>query len=188
MKKLSKGWIWGIVTIAIIGILILVPVTAYIGNHNYGNKAEETIKAEYSDMENILSQYSNKISEAVQVNSMYKDDLKDVISSALSSRYGNEGSKAMFQWIKEHDVNLDADVYKKIQQMIEGGRNKFENAQTRFIDTKRVYKTNLGYLWKGYWLEKAGFPTLKWEDYAIISNDSTKETFKTKIDNGLKLR
>jgi hypothetical protein len=71
---------------------------------------------------------------------------------------------------------------------MEAGRNKFENAQTKFIDTKRAYETNLGYLWKGMWLRTAGYPTINLDDYKIVSSGHAKKAFETGIDEAIKLR
>lgn len=170
-------------------VLAGVAFFSFVTNYNYGNRAERTIEAEYTDMENILSNYTLKVTEAAQVPEIYKDDVKEIMSEIMSGRYGDEGSKAMFQWIQEKNPSVDVAVYTKLQNIIEAGRDKFENAQTKFIDTKRTYETNLGYLYKGFWLKMAGYPTLDLDgDYAIISNAATRETFETKIDKGVDLR
>ena len=173
---------------ATIFVLIAVLVGTLVSNANYGNRAEQQIKAEYTNMENILSAYTLKVTEAAQVPTMMKDDVKDIMSGIMSGRYGGDGSKAMFQFIKEQNPSVDAAMYTKIQTIIEGGRDKFENAQTKFIDTKRTYVTNLGSIPKKWFLSMAGYPSIDLDDYAIISNDQTRETFRTKTDNGVKLR
>ena len=177
-----------VAVVGIIVVLVLVGVGSYVSNYNYGNMAENTIKAEYTNMENILAQYSLKVMEAGQVPTMYKDDMKEVMTSVMTARMGSDGSKATFQWFKEHNINLDSSMYKQIQQIIESGRNKFENAQTKFIDTKRTYETNLGYLWKGMWLRIAGYPKIDLDKYKIISSGHAKKTFETGIDTGIKIR
>ena len=75
-----------------------------------------------------------------------------------------------------------------VQRMIEAGRNKFENAQTKFIDTKRVYQTKIDQLWSGLWLRVTGFPKINLDDYKIISSTHAKKAFETGIDDGVKLR
>jgi len=177
--------------IAIVGVfavIVLVLVGSYVSNYNYGNEAETEIKAQYENMENILAQYSVKIKEAAQIPAMQTEDLVKVFNGALGARYGKDGSKASFQWIKEQNPNLDQSTYKKIMQLIEAGRNKFENAQTRFIDAKRGYETNLGYLWKGMWMRMAGYPKINLADYKIISSGHAKKAFDTGIDEGVTIR
>lgn len=169
-------------------LVVMVAVPSYIINYNYGNRVENVIKAEYSNMENILATYSQQIAEAAQIPSMQTEDLRAIFTDTLSARYGEGGSQAAFQWLQEQNPQLDQSTYLKIQQMIEAGRNKFENAQTKFIDVKKGYETNLGYLWKGYWLRLAGYPKIDLDDYVIISSGHAREAFETKVDNGLKLR
>lgn len=175
------------VVLGIIGVIVLVTVGSYVSNYNYGNTAEKEIVAQYDNMRNILAQYSLKVAEAAQVPAMQREDVKKITREAMTGRYGAEGSKAVFQWIQEQNPQINSEVYTQIQRLIEAGRNKFENAQTKFIDTKRTYETNLGYLWKGFWLRMAGYPKLKLDDYAIISSDHANEAFETKVDKGLQL-
>lgn len=181
----------GKAVIVMIGVVALVAITvimSYVSAFNYGNEAEQSLVAKYDNMQNILGQYSLKVMEAASVPAMYKDDMKDVMTSVMSARQGEGGSKAAFQWFKEHDINLDSSLYAKIQTIIEAGRNKFQNAQTGFIDAKRAYTTNLGYLWKGFWMARAGYPKLDLDDYVIISSGHAKQAFESKVDTAIKFR
>ena len=186
--KISGAVIGLISVVAIVAVIGITLAASYVGAHNYGARAENTIVSEYKNMENILGQYSLKIKEAAQIPAMQREDLRAIFQGANESRYGKGGSKGMMNWIKEQNPNLDQKTYTKLQQMIEAGRNKFENAQTKFIDTKRVYKTSLDYFWKGMWLSVAGFPKIDLSKYKIVSSTHAKEAFKTGIDTGMKLR
>ena len=183
-----------IAVVVTIVMLVGIPTVSYVSNANYGNRAEVSIDKEYENLQNILSQYTLKIGEAAQVPAMMRNDLKDVLTSVMAARMGEGGSKATFQWFKEADINLDAGMYKKIQAMIEAGRNQFQNSQTRFLDIKGVYVADLGYVWKGFWLRTAGYPQLNvgfprgaTDDFTIVKSASAVETFSTGIDKGLKL-
>lgn len=191
MKTIIQQHLGKLITFAIIGIAAIVMVSSYYGAYNYGADAETTIDAQYTNMENILGQYSLKVAEAAQVPGMYKDDLKEVMTSVMTARQGEGGSKAAFQWFKEHNIDIDSAMYVKIQQIIEGGRNKFENSQTKFIDTKRTYVATLKkdlLLTRGWWLAIANYPKIDLDEYVIISSSHAKEAFKTKVDGGLNLR
>ena len=178
-----------IAIVGVIGILAVVLIGSYVSNYNYGNEAENVIKAEYKNMENILAQYSLKVSEAAQIPGMKANDLKEVMRDAMTGRYGKDGSQATFQWIQEnYPGQVTDELYSKISVIIEAGRNKFENAQTKFIDTKRAYETNLGYLWKGMWMRIAGYPKINLADYKIISSEHAQESFKTGVDKGIKFQ
>lgn len=183
--------ILGAIVLGIFMLLVVscgVGVTAYVQNHDLAHRSEETIIAEYDNLQNILASHSQKVAEAAQIPSMQTDDLVKIFTNTLDARYGSDGSQATFQWLKEQNPNLDQTTYIKIQQIIESGRNKFENAQTKFIDTKRVYSTNMGYFWKGFWIGLAGYPKINLDDYEIISSSHARTTFETKTDDGLKLR
>lgn len=181
-------------TVAILGTLVGVVMIGatlfgqYVSAYNYGNKTEKTIAATYENNENILAQYSTKVSEAVQIPKMKTKDLVEVTTAAMQGRYGEDGSKAVFQWIQENYPGQVTDaLYVNLQQMIEAGRNKFENGQTKLIDQKRGYETALGSFWQGLWLGFAGYPQIDLNDYAIISSNHAQAAFETKIDNGLNL-
>ena len=70
MKKQHGKMGAGIIAlISIVSIIVLVVVTciaSYVKYHDYAAGAENTVKAEYKNMENILAQYSLKIGEAIQ--------------------------------------------------------------------------------------------------------------------------
>lgn len=173
----------------IVATALLVVVVSYVSNYNYGNRAEKVIQAEYTNMENILGQYSLKVKETAQVPDMMADDLSRVVSEAMTGRYGENGSQATFQWIKEnYPGQVSPQLYTQIQQVMEAGRNKFENAQTVFIDTKRAYETNLGYLWKGAWLSLAGYPKINLDEYKIITSGHAQKAFDSGVDEAIQLR
>lgn len=183
-NKFPIGWaVFAVIVAIAIGLFVNV-----IGIYNYGNRAEKQIVAEHNNLSNILGQYSLKVSEAAQVPEVYRDDVKEVITSSISARYGADGSKATFQWLKEHNATLDAGVYTKIQQIIEAGRNEYANAQTRFIDIKRGYETQLGYAWSGLWLRVFGYPKIDLDKLKIATSEHAKDALETGVDKGLSLR
>lgn len=182
-----KTWM---VVLAVVGAIVLLLGGSYVSNFNYGNRAEKTIKAEFTNLENVRSAYGLKVAEVAQVPTMYKDDVKEVVTAALEGRYGAEGSKAVFQFLHEQNPSLDVSVYRAVQQVVEAGRNEFKTSQTAFVDNLRAYETNRGYLWKGFWLRVAGYPTAEFvaANYGIISDAATQEVFSKKVDSTIKLR
>jgi uncharacterized protein (UPF0333 family) len=184
----------GIATSAVVIIVALFVVFAflfmsYVSASNYGNSAEQGIKATYKNNQNIYATYTQKVMEVAQVPEMYRDDINKVTSAAISGRYGKDGSKAVFQAIKEQNPTLDATLYRKIQEVIIAGRDEFQNGQTRLLDQKRNYETNLGYFWKGKLLSMAGYPKIDLAEYDIVTTDKTQAVFNSKKESGpLKLR
>lgn len=176
-----------IATLVVVLGLVAVGIGSYVTNYNYGNRAEKQIVAAWENNENILGQYSLKIVEMAQVPEMYKNDVKEVYTAALTGRYGADGSEAMFQWLQEQNPSLDASVYTRLQQTMEAGRNEFRVAQTQLVDLKRGYETNLGYLWRGTWLSIAGYPKIDLDDYRIITSDYAIDAFESGVDKGIQL-
>ena len=170
-----------------LALILLVCGSAYIGAANYGNASEQALQAKLSDSQNILANYTTSIAEMIQVPEMYKKDLGDIIDKTFKGRYGDGGSKAMFQFIKEQNLNLDPSMYKNVQQKMESGRNEFKDSQTALIDYKRSYMTSLGSFWDGFWLKRAGYPKMDLAAIQPVINDHTAEAFKTHRDEGIKL-
>ena len=182
--------------LGVLGTLVLVAVVSYISSANLGNSSEQRIVAAYEDNENILAQYGQKVQEAAGVTTLQRDDLIAVFTGANEARYGKTGSAATMQWIKEQNPTLDQSTYLQVQRIIEAGRNGFQAAQTRLVDTKRAYRTNLGNFWGGMWLGIAGYPKINIgypvgakDDYPIISTSRAKGAFKEGQEDGpIKLR
>jgi hypothetical protein len=177
-----------IVLVSIFSLIALI-FMSYVSIYNYGNRMDNTVKSEYFQMQNVLSQYSQKIQEMVQVPTMYKDDLKEIVQSSMQGRYGKDGSKAIFQFLKEHNQTLDSSLYKKIQQSIEAGRNDFEFENKKLIDIKNEYNIAIGSFYTGIMLRIAGYPKIKLDEFVPISNTYAKSTFeKGYEDTPIKLR
>jgi len=187
--KISGGVLTALVSVGVVVVLAITFIGMYVGANNYGIRAEKEIKFQYENMENVLGQYTLKIKEAAQIPGMQTDDLLKLFTESNKSRYGAGGSQSAMQWIKEHNPNLNQETYLQLQRLIEAGRNKFENTQTRFIDAKRVYETKLQTIPDKWFLSMAGFPKdYNPEKYKIISSNHAKDTFKTGVDEGLQLR
>ena len=181
----GNGLIITLVLVCIVALIGLIGAMSYVSAYNYGNATEVGIKATYENNRNILAQYGQKVQEAAQVPDMYKDDLIKVTTAAIQGRYGPDGSKATMQWLKEQNPTLDAGLYKKIQQIIEAGRNDFQNSQTKLVDQKRSYETASGSFWQGMWLRMAGYPKINLSDYKIISTDRADDAFKAGKESGI---
>lgn len=162
---------------------------SYVSAYNYGNRMDNRIKSQYLQMENVLSQYYQKVQEMTQVPTMYKDDLKEIVTASMQGRYGKGGSKALFQFIKEHNIEFDSSLYKKIQNVIEAGRTDFEFSNKQIIDIKNEYNIAIGSLYQGFWLRLAGFPKIDLDKYNPISTTEAREVFQTGVEKApLKLR
>jgi hypothetical protein len=190
MQSKQRGNVAVIMLGAVLGILLTIGGTfAYMYFHyaNFAVTSEENIKKTWSDSQNVLAQYSLKIGEMAQVPAMYKKDLQDVYTAALSGRYGKDGSKAVFQFLKEQNPNLDPKLYRSVQEAMEAGRNKFEASQRLVLEHTTPYAIATKQPWSKFWLGIAGYPSINLDDYKVIQSEHSQETFKTGVDKGITL-
>lgn len=175
------------VLVAIGGIGGIMAIS-YISAYNFGNRMETLLAATMDNNRNILAQYGNSVTEAAQVTEMQRDDLTAVVTAALEGRYGDDGSRAVFQFIQEQNPQIDSSVYVQLQRIIEAGRIEFQNSQTVLLDQKRVYETGLGSFWQGTWLAVAGYPKTDLSKIDIVSTTRANEAFDTKLEEAIQLR
>jgi len=173
----------GLGTIFAIGMVFTV-----IGINNDLVAQEAGIKAQYKQNQNNHAQMFNKFKEVAAVPAMYTDDLKSVYEGAISKRYGDDGSKAMFQFIKEHNPNFDASLYKNLQQVIEAGRNSFEANQKMLLDKKQIYETQIGSFPTNMIATALGFPKINLDKMDIVINAETEQAFESKKSGPIQLR
>ena len=81
----------GAVSAFIVAILLTL-FGSYVSAVNYGAAAEAGIKAAYTNNQNVLAQYSQKVQEVAQVPAMYTEDFTKVTRAAIEGRYGANGS------------------------------------------------------------------------------------------------
>lgn len=176
-----------IIALAIASALAIGAVGSYVSYANYGNRTERALVAKVDDNQNIYANGSQKIMEMAQIPVMYKNDVKEVFTAAINGRYGPDGSKAMFQMLKEQNPSLDQGVYIKVQQAMEQFRNEFQAGQKEMLDQRRSYETALGNFWSGFWLRVSGYPRTDMKQFTIVSTDKAAEAFRTHRDSGINL-
>jgi hypothetical protein len=179
------------IILACVGALFLVfiiSVFSVIGIHNDCVHQESGLKAQYSQNQNNYANYFDKLKEAAQVPDMYASKLKDLYDGTMKGRYGAEGSKAMFQFIKEQNPTLDPKMFVQLQEIIEAGRNSFEADQKTLLDKKRVYENTLGSFPGSFFAGMMGFPKIDLKSIDIVINEETAKAFETKRAGPINLK
>lgn len=182
--------LWYKVSIGLGAILILsaaVLTTSVVGTYNSFVVQENGLIAQYKQNQNNYSNYFNKLKEAAQVPSMQVEGLKKLYDGVMLGRYGKDGSKAAFQFIKESNPNLDSSMYVQLQRIIEAGRNSFESDQKALLDKKRVYDNSTQIFPGSIVASLMKFPTDKVKDVGIVTNAESDEAFKTKKAEPIKV-
>lgn len=170
----------GLAVLAIVILLIAIGFGSYVSAANYGNRMEQQLEAKYQDNENVLSSGYQQLKGVAGVTKMATDDTVRIFNAAIQGRYGANGSQAVFQMLREQNPQIDQQLYRKVQQVVESTQKEFQQSQTAMLDIKRSYQTELGSFWKGMWLGFAGYPKTDLKKYQIISSEGASEAFRTK--------
>lgn len=178
-----------LVGVGSVGVLLaLIGLFSVIGINNDCIQQESGLTQTYKNNQNKYDAFVKTVAEMAQVPAMYRDDLKTVTLAAISGRYGKGGSKAVFQFIKEHNPSFDSALYVKLQQAIESGRISFAADQTTLLDKKRVYENTLKIFPTGAVARLLGFPKLDLSKIDIVTSEETEKVFSSKKSAPLKLR
>jgi hypothetical protein len=125
---------------AFIGIGFIVTIISW---NNGVVAAEQGVLAQWRNNQNEYDSFWKKVQEVAQVPGKYKEDFKDLLVSETSAKYGASGSQATFQWFKDRDINFSSEMYVKVQNVIESGRNDFKRGQTELVDKQRRLTTEV---------------------------------------------
>lgn len=174
-----------------LGVVVFLVVISIVGSiwssNNDWITMEQGIKAQFDQNKNNYDNYFKTLKEVAQVPAMYVKGLKEVYYGCMTGRYGTNGSRAAFQWIKEHNPKFDASMYSKIQNIIVAGRKDFESNQKVLIDKKRLYQTEIQKFPGTVIASMLGFPKIDLEQFDIVTSDSTEKAFKEKKSDYIKL-
>jgi len=169
-------------------LILVISVVTTVSTYNQAVSYEAGIEAQYKQNQNLLAAHSNKVMEVAQVPGMYAKDMQNLIKTEMTAKFGEGGSKAMFQWFKERDLNFDSSLYKKIMQVMEAGRDDFAAGQKSMASRTQEYTKYHKGAWPGFLVRAFGFPSEEVKTWSVIvTNDYTEEAFKTGKSEAIKI-
>jgi len=162
----------------IIGIIAVVVLGMSYSYYNTFNGKEIEINAVDKDMQNVhASIYKQMKAQGMSVEK-YGQMVIDALKVSMNGRYGKDGSQAAMQWIKEQNPSIDPKMFKKLQQIIEAGYNKFEAVQRKKIDMTAKYEKVATNLPGVIFAKVMGFPRKPFSELGrIITSKETKQDF-----------
>lgn len=187
-KKISDRLVNVIITVGLLLLVVGAPVATLIKIKNSSVAQENNIVKLDKASETSLSNHTNTILEMVQVPQMQTEHLVKLAKEALTARYGDEGSKALFQFIKENTAAPSEKLYLDLQATMAGGRRDFKLTQDVKIEACTQYDT-----WRESFPNSMGawffdLPSKKIEGRCeIVTDDTTRKAFETKRTAPVKL-
>lgn len=116
------------------GLLAVILVVVFVMNITYQNayeRIDQDIQAQYKKIESNYEKMSRVILQQAGILNKYSNDFKEIYKGMMTGRYGKDGSKAMWQWIKEQNPQIDATLYAKLMTTVEAQRTVFDRAQQK---------------------------------------------------------
>lgn len=184
---MSRKQIIGYGVLATVVLFVIIYISSVFGYRSDCVNFEQMIPAKYDDNRNQYDNGWKRLKEMTQVKDMYAEDLRKIFDDTMKNRYGKDGTKAMFQFIQEHNPTLAPEVYTKIQAAIEAWRISFAADQKELRDMKAQYgmvRNGTRAVFVGFWFS---FPHIDLNKYDIVTSDATEAAFATKRTDEIKL-
>jgi hypothetical protein len=180
-------------------LLILATFVSMTSWYDTAVRLENTTKAQWMSNQNTYDAFWKTVKEVAQVPDKYKEDFKDLLVSETAAKFGPEGSKATMQWFQERQINFDSGMYRKVQDVIESGRQDFKRSQNELLDKQRKVADLTQSYWGGVMARHYNFPRdlqgaaappkdldgdgrLTVLDYPIVTSARTAKAFATGQD------
>lgn len=126
-------------------LAVMAVISAIVVWRNYDNFNEQVSKIEalHRDSQNVHAMVTTSLKSQGSVAEKYTDSVIKALEVSMQGRYGQGGSQAAVQWLKEQNPTIDAEIFKKLTSAIEASYVKFGNTQTAKLDAIRQYKASI---------------------------------------------
>lgn len=175
------------VKLGLVGVAaVLFGVLTYAGlSVHYSNTEIDLRKEIEAQQQNSKVTFDTTwkiIKQQAQVTEQAKDSFKDIYTSIMSERYGNEGAKAFMLWIKEENPNFDMSMYNNLMSSIEAQRKSFQVEQKMLIDLKREHDALLLKFPSNFFVGDR-----EQVEIMIVTSEKTEATFTSGKENDVDL-
>lgn len=142
-----------LIIVGAIALVLLIIAGSIFGKvdtlRNEGIARETQMVAQYKDNQNILSTYIVTFNETLGIADRQSEKLNNILLDAVKGRYDNDTSLQpgtggqMFSAITEAypDLTATSEIYSKVLDQVNSGRNEYKNAQSKLLDLIREYNT-----------------------------------------------
>lgn len=188
MKKSQRGSATLWVLLGVVGVAVLLGIWA-VGMRNSYVSLENGISAANSQRQTTLSNISQKVKEVIGIRKLSVDDIKETVNAQIHER--SDGKNPMVSFLREQNVAPSPEMYAKIINIIDVGRESFLRSEQMLIDRKRVACDTVRKWPQGAILGFFGLPHLhtgcdgEYDDFPVLMNDKATESFKSGVDGGL---
>lgn len=162
------------------GCLAIVLLVVFFMNISYNNTAERIrtdVEAQYKKIEADYEKMSRIILQQAGIVHKYSKDFKDIYKGMMTGRYGKDGSKAMWQWIKEQNPQIDSTIYQKLMVTVESQRTTLSRKQEQVASMVAEYNKMLRVAPAKWFVDGTEM------EAKIISSSNTKVVVETGIDD-----
>lgn len=176
--KAKLGIVGGIALVALIAIGFVMDISY----QNTYERLGQDITAEYKKRESKYEAVSRIILQQAGILNKYSTDFKDIVKGLMGAggRYGSDGkdgSKAMWQWIKEQNPQIDIGIYTKLMTTVEAQRTAFDRQQKKIAamvaESNKLLTTR-----PAKW-----FVNGEMKEVTIVSSSATKAIMESGIDD-----
>ena len=161
-------------------LVVMIALGIFLMDMSYQNSYErigQDIEAQYKKIESNYEKMSRVILQQAGILNKYSNDFKEIYKGMMQGRYGKEGSKAMWQWIKEQNPQIDASLYAKLMTTVEAQRQGFDRQQAKVSDmvaeSNKMLKTK-----PSKWFVDGEIKVAK-----IVSSSTTKAIVASGVDD-----
>lgn len=158
-------------------LIILVIFVMNISYQNAYERLSQDIDAQYKKIETDYEKMSRVILQQAGILNKYSNDFKEIYKGMMTGRYGEKGSQAMWQWIKEQNPQIDASLYAKLMTTVEAQRTAFSRRQEQvaamIAESNKMLRTA-----PSKWFVDGEIKEAK-----IVSSSNTKVIMETGVDD-----